>query len=246
LARQNGVLSQELEPVVDLGPVQWVRDALPEFGLFLPPDYDAYVAILHPFRRAVRSPGTLSGFAIVWLSWHEVSASLGVPFETNTDWESIDGFGSPQEGALEDAQLAALLPLLTSHTRTPDTCWFAVWEGRTDLDRGVDMSTWPHTQPPPGFDLDGRPQLQLPCRSYYVVRGAVRAAAHVSATDVFNETAPDGGEGVDLWWPDDRSWFVATDIDFSLTYVCGSDALIEAILEDSRLEAIRVDATGAS
>jgi hypothetical protein len=70
-------LSQELEPVVDLGPVQWVRDALPEFGLFLPPDYDAYVAILHPFRRAVRSPGTLSGFAIVWLSWHEVSASLG-------------------------------------------------------------------------------------------------------------------------------------------------------------------------
>jgi hypothetical protein len=40
-------MNREFEPVTDLGPVRWVRDALPEWDNFLP-GYDAYVAILHP------------------------------------------------------------------------------------------------------------------------------------------------------------------------------------------------------
>ena len=46
-----------------------------------------------------------------------------------------------------------------------------------------------------------------------------------------------------LWWPDDRAWCVATEIDFSSTYLGGSDAVIEKLLHDERVEAIRVDPT---
>ena len=33
----------------------------------------------------------------------------------------------------------------------------------------------------------------------------------------------------DLWWPDDRRWFVATDTDFWSLYVGGDEALIDEL-----------------
>jgi hypothetical protein len=45
-------------------------------------------------------------------------------------------------------------------------------------------------------------------------------------------------EGPNLWWPDDRSWCVASEIDFPYTYVGGSKPLIEDILADPALEAL--------
>jgi hypothetical protein len=41
-----------------------------------------------------------------------------------------------------------------------------------------------------------------------------------------------------LWWPDDRAWFVATEIDFDSTFVGGDDRLIGALVSDTRLEAL--------
>jgi hypothetical protein len=42
-----------------------------------------------------------------------------------------------------------------------------------------------------------------------------------------------------LWWPDDRTWCVGTDIDLMTTYVGGSGACIEALVADVRLEVLR-------
>ncbi len=33
-----------------------------------------------------------------------------------------------------------------------------------------------------------------------------------------------------LWWPADRAWFIATEVDFAWTYVGGTRALIDALL----------------
>ncbi len=33
-----------------------------------------------------------------------------------------------------------------------------------------------------------------------------------------------------LWWPEDRAWFVATEIDLAWTYVGGREALIEQLV----------------
>ena len=44
-----------------------------------------------------------------------------------------------------------------------------------------------------------------------------------------------------IWWPEDRSWFVASDADFGWTYVAGATPLIDAVESSPRLEALRTD-----
>src|SRR5205823_9620956 len=40
-----------------------------------------------------------------------------------------------------------------------------------------------------------------------------------------------------FWWPQDRAWFVFSEIDLHCTYVGGTAALVERIVADSDLEA---------
>jgi hypothetical protein len=46
-----------------------------------------------------------------------------------------------------------------------------------------------------------------------------------------------------LWWPGDRAWCVATDIDLDSTYVAGGAALVLDLLGDQRFEALEVNAS---
>jgi hypothetical protein len=41
-----------------------------------------------------------------------------------------------------------------------------------------------------------------------------------------------------IWWPQDRSWVVGTEIDDWNTYVGGSEACIEELLASPRLEVV--------
>ena len=41
-----------------------------------------------------------------------------------------------------------------------------------------------------------------------------------------------------LWWPNDRSWFVAMDVDLEWTFVAGGRDLVDRILEHPGLEAV--------
>ena len=43
-----------------------------------------------------------------------------------------------------------------------------------------------------------------------------------------------------LWWPDDRAWCVATEIDMQSSYIGGSQACVERLLGDDRLELYEV------
>jgi hypothetical protein len=40
------------------------------------------------------------------------------------------------------------------------------------------------------------------------------------------------------WWPDDRAWIVVSELDAPSTYVGGSAALAQAILDHPQLEAV--------
>jgi hypothetical protein len=44
-------------------------------------------------------------------------------------------------------------------------------------------------------------------------------------------------QSANAWWPADRAWFVATDIDLVSTYVGGSAAAVSALLACSAVEA---------
>jgi hypothetical protein len=47
-----------------------------------------------------------------------------------------------------------------------------------------------------------------------------------------------GRQSPNVWWPADRSWIVATEIDFCGTDVAGDRATIDAVLSDPDLEAL--------
>jgi hypothetical protein len=53
-------------------------------------------------------------------------------------------------------------------------------------------------------------------------------------------TAGLGGEHqvANLWWPQDRAWCVATEIDLAWTYVGGPAGLIGQLLAETRIEAL--------
>jgi hypothetical protein len=46
-----------------------------------------------------------------------------------------------------------------------------------------------------------------------------------------------------LWWPNDRAWCVASEVDFHSTYVAGSRPLVDRLLRDERIEALEIAIT---
>ena len=67
----------------------------------------------------------------------------------------------------------------------------------------------------------------------------MRGPVGLAATNLADEPAE---QSANLWWPDDRAWFVATDIDLMTTYVGGSAACIADLLAADGLEAAVVPA----
>jgi hypothetical protein len=77
--------------------------------------------------------------------------------------------------------------------------------------------------------LEG-PRVSAPGRDYFLLWGHMAELA-----DLFESL---GSQSPNIWWPNDRAWCVATEIDFAWTYVGGSAAAIRAVLADPRLEAL--------
>ena len=120
------------------------------------------------------------------------------------------------EGNLPQDLAAAVVEVLRGHTTTPDHCWLAVWEGWGDL--------------PPA-----RATVHHPARGYVLLSAAIAAAAQ----PLWQYTNLSGArdQSPSLWWPADRAWCVATEIDMTWTYVAGSAQAVAAVVSDPRLDA---------
>ena len=125
------------------------------------------------------------------------------------------------------------------HTTSPHRAWFAVWEGHgfatatthvagsaVDRTRGLDEGG-----PTAADRRNGRPRrtardptFELPHRRYYLLTGPVSAVTQLRYPPPTNEW-----RNPDLFWPDDRRWFVATDVDFWSLYIGGDDDFIGAL-----------------
>lgn len=116
-----------------------------------------------------------------------------------------------------------LTEVLSRHTSTPDRCWFCLWDGYGYLHGAgsvqylfswsADTPAAEHVPPPAAPTPKLRTsRVRLPNRDYLLFTGPVEQAAGWQ-------------DGPNLWWPDDRAWCVASEIDLDYTLVGGSQGL---------------------
>ena len=167
-------------------------------------------------------------------------------------------------GRLPLESLAVLAPLLAAHTTTPADVTVGIWGGWADLHPGsaavlisargtdaaavrdaeeafrleVEVSVDPQVA---AAAVDG-PRLALPGREYVLLSADAREFVDPEWT----RTAGIGWHGgfrgptPNILWPADRSWFLATEIDFDSTVVGGSHELVGDILSNPQLEVAEV------
>lgn len=239
-----------MTPSDEVEAADWIAGRLHPFaqdvGSVVPTGFEAYARIFHPASRLV-------GTHEVEVRWSEVAEwsgrkvhpemqfhTIAVPVpdrETRLEaWSREPWLGAPSEG-----QARALVGLLARYTSTPDACWFCVWDGYGEFNgsafqemtfysgTGRHLRAWwwrvqQKFQRRKPVRREGK-RVRLPGRDYLLFKGPLSlAVGHRS--------------GPNLWWPDDRTWYVASEIDFPYTYVGGPKKLIEEILAEPSLEAL--------
>lgn len=117
----------------------------------------------------------------------------------------------PHRLRIEDARLLA--EALKPATSTPDRCWFGLWDGWGRLHVGDEVA---------GFAASA-PLVGNRSRTYHLFSGRIEAVVG-TITPWFSRDLPS------LWWPHDRAWIVATEIDLSWTYLGAAEAVIDHAL----------------
>jgi hypothetical protein len=206
----------------DVSPGAWiaaaVHDSLADVGSLVPPVFAAYARVFHP-------PVRYEGDDDVDVTWAAVAAHNDTVAHPLMQWPAVTGAWdyltedsqppvwdrAPDEGHLPVGTAARIAAVLAGHTGTPDDCFFGLWTGC-------------------GLVASDAPTLALPHRDFWIVRGPLGLAAANLADEPSEQSAH-------LWWPADRSWCVATDIDQTSSYVGGSAACIADLLAAEGLEA---------
>lgn len=212
----------EAAPVTQ--PAEWVVAGLHGFAShcvlsIVPEGFDAYVRIFHPAHF-------LAGQSV---TWREIAAANRKEAHAGMQLGALTGIASqfePQPGVFDlapdvgtlDRELAhALVPALARNTTTPDRCYFAVWHGFALLRK----------------DVQNAPTFTAPAREYHLLTGPAEVA-------IENMTEEPRTQSANIWWPEDRAWCVATEIDLNSTYVGCSAACRDDLLELD-LEAFAID-----
>ncbi len=181
------------------------------------------------------TPGTWSSYAErngriahAEMQLHAIGTPVGLPIPA-----SGDDFQNHTSLDLPQPETRVLADILSRHTETPDECWFGVWEGFSDLHRAPSplRRGFTRQRPGPGIlptEVAKHGTVGEQGRQYYLLNGALSELDEARAA--LNLRTPN------LWWPADRSWFVATEIDFCWTLIGGSHALIDELTNSDRLE----------
>jgi hypothetical protein len=150
------------------------------------------------------------------MQFHRIAKLPAFPGHRRPNWGAV-----PSEGELPSAEGERLVAILRAHTATPDRCYLGLWEGYGVAELNA---------------FAGLPRLMLTQRAYFLFLGPVDA--------VMSLTVGDFRHAPNLWWPEDRAWCVATDIDLSETYVAASAACVKELTSDPGLEAYAVPLDG--
>lgn len=216
-----GELFSGLEVHLDPAPADWIVQSLEPWGgaggftvaSLVPPHYDGYVRIFHPAGEH---------------RWADIAAAAGRHLHPAMQFTKLipgpdaphgyrHDLPHPRQGTLEPRVRAPLLELLVQHTATPASGWFCVWNGFGRLPREV---------------AERYGVVRAQARTYLLLSGPV------AAVDRFGSGLLDGPQ---IWWPADRAWCVASEIDLDSTIVAGHRRLTDEILRSPDLESLPVD-----
>ena len=209
----------------DVSAGDWVREHIRAFdhtvAALVPDTYETYLRLLHPAWAYWDN-----NFDGTPVRWRTIAEELGAVMHRTIAWGSMIETGvrsgrgtgegdlwheAPTIGQLPVNEIESLAAVLREHTTTPEDCYFGFWEG-------LGMTGVPVNHP----------RLTLPSREHLLFRGTVADASRELH-----------GFSPSIWWPADRAWFVATDVDLTSTYVGGPTALANALYgEVERFEAV--------
>ncbi|MFB9376761.1 hypothetical protein ACFFKU_03885 [Kineococcus gynurae] len=218
----------------------------------VPRGFPAYARILHPVDLGGdEEPGTWAGVAArtgrvvhalaQWRSIVTPVAGQDLPVGPEGRWADVQ----VREGHLEPEALRAVLSVLAPFTGDQE-CVLGMWEGWGWLhgSTGVRYTSGGKGSPPPPLArppipdvvnaATSYPHLHLPGRDYLLFQGPLDAALRTGkqiTPDWFDPQSPS------LVWPLDRSWFLASEIDFDSTLLAGSAELVAALLAAPGIEA---------
>jgi hypothetical protein len=256
-----GVDNRPPRPASSAEPARWLTDRVDIWG----PDwvtnmvgsgFEAYARLLHPIAD---EPGGQT--------WAEVASRNGRIMHPSAQWEKISsppGPLTPDEeaevwssqrpswGDLNTWALEALCAVLAGHTTTPQTCYFAVWDGCGALGEpspGSFITSYrgPGPKPPPPgpapaewqLDLTG-PRFPMPKRSsFYLFEGHVGEAVRIGRwvhEKWFTPKSPH------FFWPADHAWCVGTEVDYDSTFIGGPRQLVNELCASEVLEVLQIAA----
>jgi hypothetical protein len=237
----------------DVSAADWLDEVLHSYGdecvrlcEFVPDTYKAFARILHPYW------GARSG------RWAEIATSRGVTLGPDTTFDEaccvatdeVYNGHHPSDGSLPAAKMAALGRVLTPHTRTPRECIYCFWAGFGIWGSDNGETYYGHLTDEQNEALNAPirerwrrelaaikeiPRVRLPEREHYLFTGPLSRTGRPFMFGRWEQSP-------NMWWPADRAWFVATEIDSFSTYVGGSQAAIDAVLASPDLEAIAATA----
>jgi hypothetical protein len=226
-----------VELMTDLSAAAWVEEALrwwPSgrgFAVrdFVPDGFEAYARILHGTRRVESDESTKR--------WRDLANDRGKTMHPLVSFEALVGGRGPEEAddwddlvpleELNEREAATLSNLLAGFSATTDLGWFALWDGYGVFGPPSGYSNYPRVR-----TLWSRSDPPAAGREYLLFEGPLEAVSNFHF----------GGwwQPPNIWWPDDRSWCVASEVDGYDTFVGGSQACIQAVLDSSGLEALPV------
>jgi hypothetical protein len=154
----------------------------------------------------------------------------------------------PLDGEMPRWQRELLLPMLLRHTTTPARCWFGQWEGFGQWSAGSG-----------GFMVAGRGlRGRLAVRrfrreerrrqeaelralagiarvtthfTHLLLEGPLEALVSMEDSDIRPST---------ITWPEDRAWFLSSDIDPPWSHLGGARALVDEVLATPALQPTEV------
>jgi len=254
-------LAPGVELATDVSPASWIverllpmdRSAGVRVGEIIPTGFEAYARVFHP---AHEQPSYEP------ITWSEIARRAGTVAHPEMQLEHVvgnadihgAGFSEPDEGSCPRFIVEALVEILVPSTLGED-CWLAVWEGYGSLGHGImtvrsfgedrrearahqraergrmrraakQLAALPRFSIQPSPEGDAR-------RRYILLHGPIEVVPRLEFNGSYQPP--------NLWWPADRSWCVATEVDGYSTYVGGTTACIDTILADARLEALPSD-----